>query len=90
MREGDNPHGSSITDTDFGVYAEVVDFCVFSVPSPYEYNLVLNLKKNSLCLNSQRLLLSCELVPFFFFDLFLCCPGDSSSGIFFLCPADFI
>ena len=29
MREGENPHGSSITDTDFGVYVEVVDFCIF-------------------------------------------------------------
>ena len=34
MREGDNPHGSSITDTDFGVYVEIVDFCVFVSHKP--------------------------------------------------------
>ena len=36
-----------------------------SVPSPYEYILVLF--KQILCLISQRLLLSCELFLFFFF-----------------------
>ena len=29
MREGDNPHGSSITDTDFGVYVRDRNFYVY-------------------------------------------------------------
>ena len=62
VRERDNLHVSSITD--FGVYVGVKDFCVFVSPKRLWKHPGPFLFSNSLCLNSQKLLLCCELHSF--------------------------